>query len=47
MYSDMSKLMSASSELNRNSASALDSSVLPTPDGPRKMNDASGALGVL
>ena len=39
--------MSASSESNRNSASALDSSVLPTPDGPRKMKRAGGALGVL
>ena len=45
MYSDMSKLMSASSELNRNSASALDSSVLPTPDGPRKMKLPAGRLG--
>ena len=37
--------MSASSELNRNSASALDSSVLPTPEGPRKMNEPAGRFG--
>lgn len=45
MYSDMSKDRSASSELNRNSASALESSVLPTPDGPRKMNEPAGRFG--
>ena len=45
MYSDMSKDSSASSELNKNSASALESSVLPTPDGPRKMNEPAGRFG--
>ena len=45
MYSDMSKRISASSALNRNSASALDSSVLPTPGGPRKMKLPAGRLG--
>src|SRR5581483_5296299 len=43
MYSDMSSCTSASSSPNRNSASALDSSVLPTPEGPRKMTDQAGA----
>ena len=47
MYSDMSKDSSASSELNRNSASALESSVLPTPEGPRKMNEPAGRRGSL
>ena len=37
--------MSASSVLNRNSASAFESSVLPTPEGPRKMNDPAGRFG--
>ena len=39
--------MSASSSSKRNSASVLASSVLPTPVGPRKMNDPLGPLGVL
>ena len=46
--SDMSTRISASSSSNRNSASALASSVLPTPVGPAKMNeppqDASDTL---
>ena len=37
--------ISASSLPNRKSASALDSSVLPTPDGPRKMNEPLGRFG--
>ena len=37
--------MSAFSSSNRNSASALVSSVLPTPVGPRKMNEPIGRLG--
>src|SRR5437870_4824873 len=45
MYSLMSSWISASSSPNRNSASALDSSVLPTPDGPAKMNEPLGRLG--
>ena len=45
MYSDMSSWISASSSPNRNSASVFDSSVFPTPEGPRKMNDPDGRLG--
>ena len=45
MYSDMSSWISASSSPNRNSASALASSVFPTPEGPRKMNDPDGRFG--
>src|SRR5713101_2072268 len=45
MYSLMSSWISESSSPNRNSASVLDSSVLPTPDGPAKMNDPPGRLG--
>ena len=45
MYSDMSSWISASSSPNRNSASALDSSVFPTPEGPRKMNEPAGRRG--
>ena len=41
----MSSWISESSSPNRNSASVLDSSVLPTPDGPAKMNDPPGRLG--
>ena len=37
MYSDMSMRINAASSSNRNSASALQSSVLPTPVGPRNM----------
>ena len=47
MNSLMSILMSASSLPNMNSASALASSVLPTPVGPRKMNEPMGRLGSL
>src|ERR1700747_1655624 len=42
MYSDMSMRMSAVSSSNRNSASALVSSVLPTPFGPKNMNEPIG-----
>mmetsp|Transcript_19181 Transcript_19181/g.48752 ORF Transcript_19181/g.48752 Transcript_19181/m.48752 type:complete len:312 (-) Transcript_19181:1570-2505(-) len=45
MYSLMSSRTSASSLLNRYAASALASSVLPTPVGPRNMKDAMGPLG--
>src|SRR4051812_29254819 len=41
----MSIWMSASSSPNRKLASAFDSSVLPTPDGPAKMNEPDGRLG--
>ena len=41
----MSSWISASSSPNRNSASVLASSVLPTPDGPAKMNEPPGRLG--
>ena len=47
MNSLMSILMSVSSEPNMNSASALASSVFPTPVGPRKMNEPIGRLGSL
>ena len=47
MYSDMSSWISASSSPNRNSASAFESSVFPTPDGPRKMNEPPGRRGSL
>src|SRR5271154_2772430 len=45
MYSDMSIRVIASSSPNRNSASVRASSVLPTPDGPRKTNEPVGRLG--
>src|ERR1700757_1400434 len=45
MYSDMSIRVIASSSPNRNSASVRASSVLPTPDGPRKMNEPVGRFG--
>ena len=35
----------ADSSSNRNSASALASSVLPTPVGPAKMNEPEGRFG--
>ena len=41
----MSSWISESSSPNRNSASALASSVLPTPVGPAKMNEPPGRLG--
>src|SRR5437588_615966 len=44
-YSDMSMRTIACSSSNRNSASARASSVLPTPVGPRKMNEPTGRLG--
>ena len=47
MYSDMSTWMRACSSPNRNSASVRASSVLPTPDGPRKMNEPAGRFGSL
>ena len=45
MYSDMSMRTIAFSSSNRNSASARASSVLPTPVGPRKMNEPIGRFG--
>ena len=45
--SDMSSEMSAASSSNRNSASALASSVFPTPVGPAKMNEPEGRFGSL
>lgn len=45
LNSDMSSAISASSSPKRNSASVLDSSVLPTPDGPAKMNEPPGRFG--
>ena len=45
MYSDMSMRTIACSSSNRNSASARAVSVLPTPVGPRKMNEPIGRLG--
>src|SRR5205085_164623 len=45
MYSLMSILIMAFSSSNKNSASARDSSVLPTPVGPRKINEPIGRFG--
>jgi hypothetical protein len=45
MYSLMSMRTMAFSSSNRNSASALASSVLPTPVGPRKRNEPIGRFG--
>ena len=45
MYSHMSRRMIAFSSSNRNSASALVSSVLPTPVGPRNRNEPIGRFG--
>ena len=45
MYSLMSMRTMASSSSKRNSARALASSVLPTPVGPRKMNEPMGRRG--
>jgi hypothetical protein len=45
MNSDMSMRTIDSSVSNRNSASALQSSVLPTPVGPRNRNDPFGRRG--
>ena len=47
MYSLMSMRTSASSESNMTFASALQSSVLPTPVGPRKQSAAVGFVGSL
>src|SRR5205814_1259600 len=47
MYSDMSTWIIASSSPNKNSASVRASSVLPTPDGPRKMKLPVGRFGSL
>jgi len=41
----MSSWISASSSPNRKFASALESHVLPTPEGPAKMNDPPGRRG--
>ena len=45
IYSDMSTRIRAFSEPNIASASALDSSVLPTPVGPRNRKEPMGLLG--
>ena len=45
MYSDMSRRTIAVSSSNRKAASALVSSVLPTPVGPRNMNEPIGRFG--
>ncbi len=47
MYSDMSILIMAFSDPNMEMARAFDSSVLPTPVGPRNMNDPIGLSGSL
>ena len=41
----MSSWIRASSSPKRNSASVLDSHVLPTPEGPAKMNEPPGRFG--
>ena len=45
MYSDISTRIMAFSLPNSASASALDSSVLPTPVGPQKINEPCGRFG--
>ena len=45
MNSDMSMRIKASSVSNMNSANALHSSVLPTPVGPKNMNEPLGRFG--
>mmetsp|Transcript_24731 Transcript_24731/g.53334 ORF Transcript_24731/g.53334 Transcript_24731/m.53334 type:complete len:277 (-) Transcript_24731:105-935(-) len=45
MYSDMSRRIIESSSSKSDSARALASSVLPTPVGPRNMNEAMGLDG--
>ena len=45
MYSDISICINESSSPKRNSAKAFAVSVLPTPDGPRKIKDPDGLLG--
>ena len=47
MYSDMSMRTMASSLSNSRLASALESSVLPTPVGPRNRKLAMGRFGSL
>ena len=47
IYSDISSRSMAFSSPNIACASALHSSVLPTPVGPRKMNEPTGRLGSL
>ena len=46
MYSDMSNRMSDASLPKRKLASVRATSVLPTPVGPRKMNDPTGRSGL-
>ena len=46
MYSDMSTRTMALSSSNMNSASALASSVLPTPVGPEEDEAADGPVGI-
>lgn len=45
MYSDISKRRRKLCEPNSSSASARQSSVLPTPLGPEKMNEPIGRRG--
>ena len=45
MYSDMFRVMTASSVPKRNSARARALSVLPTPEGPRNRKEPMGRLG--
>ena len=45
MYSDISTRIMASSEPNMASANALDSSVLPTPVGPKNRKEPMGRFG--
>ena len=47
MYSDMSMRTIDASASNNWAAKALESSVLPTPVGPRKRKEAIGRLGSL
>jgi hypothetical protein len=47
MYSDMSMRIIDSASSNMNSASERATSVLPTPVGPRKMNEPIGRFGFL
>ena len=46
MYSDISSRIMARSSSNKNSARARANSVLPTPVGPRKMNEPMGRFGI-
>ena len=45
IYSDISRRIIQSSEPNSSSASALHSSVFPTPVGPKNKKEAQGRLG--